>query len=104
VAPAIPDRRVPDVGGAIAPDLIVLSVMFGGFQKGIKTGSLNHSPHRHLYLHRYSRPFTITPASIAPLTGDYAGGSLLPLLQAVALLNDRGLSRWVNRAGVLAGC
>jgi hypothetical protein len=24
--------------------LIVLSVMFGGFQKGTKTGSLNHSP------------------------------------------------------------
>jgi hypothetical protein len=24
--------------------LIVLSVLFGGFQKGTKTGSLNHSP------------------------------------------------------------
>jgi ABC-type lipoprotein release transport system permease subunit len=24
--------------------LIVLSVMFGGFRKGTKTGSLNHSP------------------------------------------------------------
>jgi hypothetical protein len=24
--------------------LIVLSVMFGGFQKGTKTGGLNHSP------------------------------------------------------------
>jgi hypothetical protein len=24
--------------------LIVLSVMFGGFQKGTKTGSLNHFP------------------------------------------------------------
>jgi hypothetical protein len=24
--------------------LVVLSVLFGGFQKGTKTGSLNHSP------------------------------------------------------------
>jgi Kef-type K+ transport system membrane component KefB len=24
--------------------LVVLAVMFGGFQKGTKTGSLNHSP------------------------------------------------------------
>jgi len=35
--------------------LIVLSVMFGGFQKGIKTGSLNHSP-------TATFTFTVTPA------------------------------------------
>jgi hypothetical protein len=38
--------------------LIVLSVMFGGFQKGTKTGSLNHSPASATFtsaLYHYSR-------------------------------------------------
>ena len=37
--------------------LIVLSVMFGGFQKGTRTGSLNHSPVP-------TFTFTVTPASL----------------------------------------
>ena len=37
--------------------LIALSVMFGGFQKGTKTGSLNHSP-------APTFTFTVTPAPL----------------------------------------
>jgi hypothetical protein len=84
--------------------LIVLSVMFGGFQKGTKTGSLSHSP---------TVTFTVTPAPLQlpllllphrwlPLTGDYAGGSLLLLVRAVALLNDGDLSEGLPGSGVLA--
>jgi hypothetical protein len=47
--------------------LIVLSVLFGGFQKGTKTGSLNHSPA--VTFTFSSAPFTVTPALIEPLTG-----------------------------------
>jgi TRAP-type mannitol/chloroaromatic compound transport system permease large subunit len=36
--------------------LIVLSVLFGGFQKGTKTGSLGHSP---------AVTFTFSPAPLA---------------------------------------
>jgi hypothetical protein len=39
--------------------LIVLSVLFGGFQKGTKTGSLTHSP-------AVTFTFSSTPASLLP--------------------------------------
>jgi hypothetical protein len=52
--------------------LIVLSLMFGGFQKGTKSGSLNYSPAPTFTFTVTPAPFAIAPASIAPLTGDYA--------------------------------
>jgi len=52
--------------------LIVLSVMFGGFQKGTKTGSLNHSP---------AVTFTFSPAgegwNLYSRGGDFLGDTVI---------------------------